>query len=146
MSNSSIWPIGRTLSSASTPGQSEYGRNGNEGVLRILQISSSLFNVISRTFFFGWWSFSSAEMQSVYSTSLDDWIGLRVWFWAYLSSALSMLFFGVWIIKLLPSLLISVNCALLIEEIWLLIYRNEMASSSNERLFKSRTNLIGHSG
>ena len=32
---SSIWPIHRTLSGAITPGQSERGSDGNEGVLRI---------------------------------------------------------------------------------------------------------------
>ena len=37
MSNSSIWPIDRTLSSATTPGQSRPGSNGNERVLHIPQ-------------------------------------------------------------------------------------------------------------
>ena len=32
---SSIWPIDRTLSSATIPGQSGPGSDGNEGVLRI---------------------------------------------------------------------------------------------------------------
>ena len=32
MSNSSIWPIDKTLSGATTPGQSGPGTNGNEGV------------------------------------------------------------------------------------------------------------------
>ena len=32
MSNSSIWPIDRTLSGATTPGQSGSASNGNEGV------------------------------------------------------------------------------------------------------------------
>ena len=39
MSNSSIWPIDRTLSSAITPGQSGPGSGGNEGVLHLLQSS-----------------------------------------------------------------------------------------------------------
>ena len=39
MSNSSIWPIERTLLGATTPGQSRPGSDGNEGVLRIPQIS-----------------------------------------------------------------------------------------------------------
>ena len=38
MLNTSIWPIGRTLSDVTTPGQS--GRDCNEGVLRITQSSS----------------------------------------------------------------------------------------------------------
>ena len=40
MSNSSIWPIDRTLSDATTLGQSGPGSNGNEGVLHILQSTS----------------------------------------------------------------------------------------------------------
>ena len=35
MSNSSVWPIDRTLSSATTTGQSGPGSNSNEGVLCI---------------------------------------------------------------------------------------------------------------
>ena len=35
MSNSSIWPMDRTLSGAITPGQSGPGSIGNEGVLGI---------------------------------------------------------------------------------------------------------------
>ena len=37
----SIWSIDRTLSSATTPGQSGPGSNGNEGVLHIPQISKA---------------------------------------------------------------------------------------------------------
>ena len=40
MSNSSIWPIDRTLSSATAPSQSGSGSTGNEGVLRIPQSSN----------------------------------------------------------------------------------------------------------
>ena len=40
MSNSFIWPIDRTLSGATTPGQSGPGSNGNERVLHISQSSS----------------------------------------------------------------------------------------------------------
>ena len=39
MQFSSIWPIDRTLSGATTLGQSGPGSDGNEGVLRILQSS-----------------------------------------------------------------------------------------------------------
>ena len=35
MSNSSIWPIDRTLSGATNPGQSGHESNGNEEVLHI---------------------------------------------------------------------------------------------------------------
>ena len=37
MSNSSIWPIDRTLSVTTTPGQCESVSNGNEGVVHIPQ-------------------------------------------------------------------------------------------------------------
>ena len=37
---SSIWPIDKTLSGATTMGQSEHGSDGNKGVLRIPQSSS----------------------------------------------------------------------------------------------------------
>ena len=40
MSNSSIWPIDRTLSDATTPGQSGFGSDGNEEALYIPQSSS----------------------------------------------------------------------------------------------------------
>ena len=56
MSNSSIWSINRTLSGATTLGQSGPMSNGNEEVLHITQSSnitgaspSDKFNVISRT-------------------------------------------------------------------------------------------------
>ena len=40
MQFSSIWPIDRALSDATTPGQSRLKSNGNEGVLRIPQSTS----------------------------------------------------------------------------------------------------------
>ena len=40
MSNCSTWPIDRTLSGATTPGQSGPGYDGNEGVLHIPESSS----------------------------------------------------------------------------------------------------------
>ena len=36
MSNSSIWPIDKIVSGATTPGQSVLGNDGNEGVHHIL--------------------------------------------------------------------------------------------------------------
>ena len=39
MSNSNVWPIDRTLSGTTTPGQSGPGSNGNKGVLCIPQSS-----------------------------------------------------------------------------------------------------------
>ena len=41
MSNSSIRPIDRTLSGATTPGENGPGINSNEGVLCILQLSKA---------------------------------------------------------------------------------------------------------
>ena len=40
MSNSSIWPIGRALSGATTPEQSGLGSDGNEGILCVSQSSN----------------------------------------------------------------------------------------------------------
>ena len=74
MSNSSIQPIDRALSSATTLGQSGPGSNDDEGVLHIPQSSSitiRLFSIISRTLF-GWKAYPSTEMQLVYSTSPAD--------------------------------------------------------------------------
>ena len=41
MKFSSIWPVDRTISGATTPGQSGPGNNSIEGVICILQSSSS---------------------------------------------------------------------------------------------------------
>ena len=67
---SSIWPIDRTLSGATSPGQSGPGSNGNEGVLCIPQSSSitrtspsdCLMSYPGHTWE-GEGSYSSAEMQ-----------------------------------------------------------------------------------
>ena len=73
MSNSSIKTLDRTLSGASTPGQSGPGSDGNEGVFHIPQSSNitgashQVVNVISRILI-GRGSYTSAEMQSVYSS------------------------------------------------------------------------------
>ena len=76
MSNSSIWPIDRTLSGATTPGQSGPGSDVNEGVLYILQSSSITGTSPSdylvsyiRTLVGGGASYPSAEMLSVYSAA-----------------------------------------------------------------------------
>ena len=74
MWNSSIRPINRTQSGATTLGQSEPGSDGNEGLLRIPQSSSiteaSLsYCLVSLTGHSLWESYPSAEMQSVYSTA-----------------------------------------------------------------------------
>ena len=72
MSNSSIWPIDRTLSGATTPSQSGPGSDGSEGVLHITQSSS--ITEASSSDCLVWYPghslpeyYSSAEMQLVYS-------------------------------------------------------------------------------
>ena len=80
MSNISIRSINRTLSSPTTPGQSGPGSDGNEGVLRIIQSSSTTVASPSDCLMLhpghlfvcvqGGGSYLSAEMQSVYSTAL----------------------------------------------------------------------------
>ena len=73
MSNSSIWPIDRTLSGVTT------GSNGNEGVLHILKISSitgaslsdCLASYLGHSLGMGGF-YPSAEMQSMYSTASAD--------------------------------------------------------------------------
>ena len=74
MSNSSTSPIDRTLLGALIPGQSGPGKNGNKGVLSILQNyiiagaspSDCLVSLV------GVGSYPSAEMQSVYSAAPAD--------------------------------------------------------------------------
>ena len=77
MSNTFIWSIDRTLSGATTPGQSGPGSDVNEGVLRIHHSSSIMGALpsdclltypghsLGETYF-------SAEMQSVYSAGPVD--------------------------------------------------------------------------
>ena len=74
---SSIWPIDKTLSGATTLGLSGPGRDVNEGVLRIPQSSSitgtspSVCLVLYPGFSLGR-SYPSAEIQSAYSTAPVD--------------------------------------------------------------------------
>ena len=72
----SIWSIGRTLSSATTPDQS--GPGSNEGVLNIPQISKvgalpsdGLMSYPGHSL--NRWSYPLAEKQSAYSTATADW-------------------------------------------------------------------------
>ena len=79
MLNSPIWPIDRTLSGATTPGQSGPGSDGNERELCIPQSlsitgtssSDCLVSYGGDTLMGG--SYPSAEMWSVYSTASADW-------------------------------------------------------------------------
>ena len=76
---SSVWPINRTLSGATTPGQSEPGTDGNEGVLHILQSSSITGHSLSDCLVsyaehsLGVGSYPSIGKQSVYSATPTDW-------------------------------------------------------------------------
>ena len=78
MSNGSTWPIDRTLSGATTPGQSGPGSNGNEEVLRIPQ-SSSITGAWQSDCLMSYpghsigESYASAEMYSVHLMALIDW-------------------------------------------------------------------------
>ena len=80
MQFSSIKPIDRALSGATTPGQSGLGSNGSEGVLRIPNSSSitgtspsdCLVSYPGHSLGRGV-SYPSAEVQSVYSTALAEW-------------------------------------------------------------------------
>ena len=83
-----IWPIDRSLSGTTNPGQSGPGSDGNEGVPRILHGSSiteasASDCLVSYPGHFLWRSYPSTEMQSVYSNAQADmattW--LMDWFW-----------------------------------------------------------------
>ena len=77
MQFNSIWPIDRTLSGATTPGQSGPGSDGNEGMLRIPQ-SSNLTGtspwdcLVSYLGLSLGESYPSTEVQSVYSAATAD--------------------------------------------------------------------------
>ena len=78
---SSIWPIFRNLSDATTPGQSGSGSNINKGVLHIPKSSSITEASLSDCFvsYLGYSleeSYPSVEMQSMYSAAPADWATL----------------------------------------------------------------------
>ena len=79
MRNSSIGPIDRTLSGATTMGQSRPGSDGNEGVLSILQSSSITGASLSDCLMsypghlLGMRSYPSEVVQLVCSTAPADW-------------------------------------------------------------------------
>ena len=50
MSNSSIWSLNKTLSGATTRGQSGHGSDGNEGVLCIPKSSCNYWSLVIRSF------------------------------------------------------------------------------------------------
>ena len=73
MSNDSSWPKSRILSGATTPGQSDPGSNGNEGVFHFPQITKAGTSqwdcLVSYPGYLLGRGHLSAEMQSVYSTA-----------------------------------------------------------------------------
>ena len=71
----SIWPIDKTLSSATTPGQSRHGSDGNEWVLCITQNSSITGTLPSDCFVS--YEGHSAGKQMVYSIAPADWANWR---------------------------------------------------------------------
>ena len=77
---SSIWPIDKVLSGATTPDRSEPGIDCNEGVLRIPQSSSitgtspSGCLVLNPGHSLGKCLTHSVEVQLVYSTAPADWV------------------------------------------------------------------------
>ena len=75
---SSIWPIDRTLSGATTLGQSGPGSNDREGVLHIPG-TSSLDCLVSYTGHSLEGSYPSAEMQLVYSVAPANWANVLGW-------------------------------------------------------------------
>ena len=73
-----LFNLDRALSGATTPGQSGPGSDGNVGVLRILQSSSTAGTspsdcLVSYPGHLLGVSYPSAEVQSVYSTAPADW-------------------------------------------------------------------------
>ena len=83
MSNSSIRPIDRTLSSAISPGQSGPGSDSNEEVLDIPK-NSSITEASQPDYLLPYTghmlveSYTSPEIQSVYSTTPADWGNLNM--------------------------------------------------------------------
>ena len=79
MSSSSIWPIDRTLSGATTPDECGPSSNDNEGVFRIPQtfcitgVSPSDCLVSYPGHSLGVGSYRSVKKQSVYSTAPANW-------------------------------------------------------------------------
>ena len=74
MSSSSIWPIDRTLSGATTPSQSGLGNNGKKRASphspkpqRYWSLTIKLFNVPSRTVIWGVLSFRRNEVSEFYN-------------------------------------------------------------------------------
>ena len=83
---SSIWPVEKTLSGATTTGQSGPGSNGNKGLLRIPQ-SSSITDaspsdcLVSYTGHALGESYPEADIQLMYSTAPANWATNDDWYY-----------------------------------------------------------------
>ena len=75
MSNSSIWPIDRTLSGATTLGQSGPGSDGNKRVVRIPQ-SSSITGALQSDFLVSYPGYLLAGGGVLPLCRDTDWAGL----------------------------------------------------------------------
>ena len=91
MSNISIFPIDRTLSGTTTPGQSGPGINFIERILHIPQISEAeaspsngLISYPGHSLVMG--SYPSVEMNSMYSTAPTNW-AVEKGVWQFLTNA-----------------------------------------------------------
>ena len=79
MSKSSIWPIDKTLIGATTPGYSGPGSDGNEEII-LIHPSFSFTEASPSDCVVSYLGHSlvacdfSAEIQSVYSAALADWV------------------------------------------------------------------------
>ena len=89
MPNSSIWRTDRNISVATTPGQSQPGRDGNKRLLRIPQsscitgASPSDCLVLYPGHSLGK-SHLSADMQSVYSAAPTDLVKIYIYIYIYM--------------------------------------------------------------
>ena len=75
MSNRSIWPLDKTLSSAITPVQNGPGRDGNEGTFHIPKISKTGALPLDGLMSYSWWVLPLCRDAVLYSTAPTDCIG-----------------------------------------------------------------------
>ena len=101
MSNSSIWPIDRTLSGVATSSQNGLGSDDNEGQVRIPQ-SSSITGASTADCWVSYpghslrESYLSAQMQSAYSTAPANWASPTMVAMPSSQTKLILLYFGLW--------------------------------------------------
>ena len=81
----SIWPKGRTILGATTPGQSEPGRNGNEEVLCIPQSSKAGSSPSDCLMSYLGHLLKGELLQSVYSTAPANWAEFRFYYYLHIA-------------------------------------------------------------